>query len=279
MLGDREGAVDLLSRALANGARYTVYLHTEPAFASLRGYGPVHAARHTALTGLPFPTCLLLPDRSSRWAAAGSPWNRTTRSSTTTSRAIPTFEAAHLLPRMCERRRLGVRREILPRVQPATLRADAFADVRHSPPPDIARIVPRQDVFYVGGGSTRNLLVLWREWGLDRLLAREWRRGKVFAGLSAGSLCWFESGVSDSFGPRLAPVHALGWIPRQPLPALRRRVRAPPGVPRARGRGSASGRLCSRRWRRAPLRRPKAPPRRELPAEREGLSRRALAEP
>src|SRR5262249_35494706 len=59
---------------------------------------------------------------------------------------------------------------------------------------------------------TRNLLLIWREWGLDRLLAREWRRGKVFAGLSAGSLCWFESGVSDSFGPRLAPVHALGWI-------------------------------------------------------------------
>jgi peptidase E len=56
------------------------------------------------------------------------------------------------------------------------------------------------------------LLVLWREWRLDRLLAREWRQGKVFAGFSPGSLCWFESGVSDSFGPRLAPVHALGWI-------------------------------------------------------------------
>lgn len=81
-----------------------------------------------------------------------------------------------------------------------------------TPPPDIARIVPRQDVFYVGGGSTRNLLLIWREWGLHRQLAREWRRGKVFAGVSAGSLCWFESGVSDSFGPRLAPVHALGWI-------------------------------------------------------------------
>jgi peptidase E len=81
-----------------------------------------------------------------------------------------------------------------------------------TPPPDIATIVPRQDIFYVGGGSTRNLLVIWREWGLDRLLAREWRRGKVFAGLSAGSLCWFESGVSDSYGPELAPVFALGWL-------------------------------------------------------------------
>ncbi len=81
-----------------------------------------------------------------------------------------------------------------------------------TPPPDIAHIIPRQDIFYVGGGSTRNLLLIWREWGLDRLLAREWRRGKVFAGVSAGSLCWFESGVSDSFGPRLAPVHPLGWL-------------------------------------------------------------------
>ncbi len=81
-----------------------------------------------------------------------------------------------------------------------------------TPPPDIASIIPRQDIFYVGGGSTRNLLVIWREWGLDRLLAREWRRGKVFAGLSAGSLCWFESGVSDSYGHRLAPVFALGWL-------------------------------------------------------------------
>ena len=87
-----------------------------------------------------------------------------------------------------------------------------------TPPPDIARIVPRQDIFYVGGGSTRNLLLIWREWGLDRLLAREWRRGKTFAGLSAGSLCWFESGVSDSFGPRLAPVFALGWLPGSHCP-------------------------------------------------------------
>lgn len=81
-----------------------------------------------------------------------------------------------------------------------------------TPPQDLARLIPAQDVFYVGGGSTRNLLVLWREWGIDRMLAREWRRGKVFAGLSAGSLCWFESGVSDSFGPKLAPVLALGWL-------------------------------------------------------------------
>jgi peptidase E len=82
----------------------------------------------------------------------------------------------------------------------------------HTPPPDVAALVARQHIFYVGGGSTRNLLVLWREWGLDRMLKRAWRNGAVMCGLSAGSLCWFESGVSDSFGPTLQPVQALGWL-------------------------------------------------------------------
>ena len=88
----------------------------------------------------------------------------------------------------------------------------------HTPPPDIAAVLGRQHIFYGGGGSTRNLLVLWREWGLDRMLKRAWRTGAIMAGLSAGSLCWFESGVSDSFGPKLQPVRALGWLPGSHCP-------------------------------------------------------------
>jgi dipeptidase E len=81
-----------------------------------------------------------------------------------------------------------------------------------TPPPDVAGIVRRQHIFYVGGGSTRNLLVLWREWGLDRMLKRVWTHGAVMCGLSAGSLCWFESGVSDSYAPELRPIRGLGWL-------------------------------------------------------------------
>ncbi len=81
-----------------------------------------------------------------------------------------------------------------------------------TPPMDVAGIVARQDVFYVGGGSTRNLILLWREWGLDRMLRRAWRGGAVMCGLSAGSLCWFESGVSDSYAKELRPVHCLGFL-------------------------------------------------------------------
>jgi peptidase E len=81
-----------------------------------------------------------------------------------------------------------------------------------TPPVDLAKLVARQHIFYVGGGNTRNLLLLWREWGLDRLLKNRWRQGAVMCGLSAGSICWFDSGVSDSVSRELRPIRALGWL-------------------------------------------------------------------
>jgi len=64
----------------------------------------------------------------------------------------------------------------------------------------LEEIVLGQDVVYVGGGSMRNLLALWRAHGLDRLLVRAWQRGTVLAGLSAGAMCWFQGGVTCSSG-------------------------------------------------------------------------------
>ena len=88
-----------------------------------------------------------------------------------------------------------------------------------TPPPDVAALVREQDVLYVGGGNTRNLLVLWREWGLDRLLRQAWEGGAVLAGISAGSICWFEGGVSDSVLPgALAPLDCLGFLPGSNCP-------------------------------------------------------------
>jgi peptidase E len=68
-----------------------------------------------------------------------------------------------------------------------------------------------QDVVYVGGGSMVNLLAIWRAQGLDTILRDAWRAGVVLAGLSAGSMCWFEWGVSTSHG-RPAPVAGLGFL-------------------------------------------------------------------
>ena len=69
-----------------------------------------------------------------------------------------------------------------------------------------------QDIVYVGGGSLRNLLAIWRAHGLDGILREAWTRGIVLCGLSAGSMCWFQAGVTKSAG---APetVAGLGFLP------------------------------------------------------------------
>ncbi|MFI1384593.1 Type 1 glutamine amidotransferase-like domain-containing protein [Embleya sp. NPDC020886] len=78
---------------------------------------------------------------------------------------------------------------------------------------DLADMLAEQDVIYVGGGSTANLLALWRLHGLDVALAARAAAGDlVVCGLSAGALCWFEGGITDSFGPELRPLaDGLGW--------------------------------------------------------------------
>ena len=60
-----------------------------------------------------------------------------------------------------------------------------------------------QEVIYVGGGNTANMLAIWRVHGVDAVLRDAWRAGVVLAGLSAGAICWFSHGVTDSFGTDL----------------------------------------------------------------------------
>ena len=89
----------------------------------------------------------------------------------------------------------------------------------HVHPGDLRSYVLGQDVIYVGGGSTRNLLVLWREWGLDIILKEAWTAGVVLAGISAGSICWFQQGVTDSVeAGRLHAIPCLGFLPGSNCP-------------------------------------------------------------
>ena len=68
-----------------------------------------------------------------------------------------------------------------------------------------------QDALYVGGGSMRNMLAIWREHGIDDAMRTAWERGILLAGLSAGAMCWFEGGVTMSGGtPEV--VHGLGLL-------------------------------------------------------------------
>lgn len=78
---------------------------------------------------------------------------------------------------------------------------------------DIGAFLLDQDALYVGGGNTASLLAVWRAHGVDRAIAAARDDGVVLAGLSAGAICWFEAGTTDSFGPTLQPLAGgLGFV-------------------------------------------------------------------
>jgi dipeptidase E len=78
---------------------------------------------------------------------------------------------------------------------------------------NIAENLLNQDVIYVGGGNTRSMLAVWREWNLDEILRKAWQSGILLAGMSAGAICWFEYGGSDSTGSdKMAALKGLGLI-------------------------------------------------------------------
>jgi peptidase E len=80
--------------------------------------------------------------------------------------------------------------------------------------PDVRAHLLAQDIIWVGGGSTANLLALWRLHRLDEVLRECWEAGVVLKGVSAGSLCWHVGGTTDSFGPELRPVtDGLAFLP------------------------------------------------------------------
>ena len=94
---------------------------------------------------------------------------------------------------------------------------------------ELGAFVAQQDVIYVGGGNTANLLAVWRAHGLDLALRNAWSRGSVLSGVSAGMICWFGGGLTDSYGG-LEPLRdGLGLIegtacPHYRVDAERRRV-------------------------------------------------------
>jgi peptidase E len=80
--------------------------------------------------------------------------------------------------------------------------------------PDIREHLMSQDIIWVAGGSTANLLAVWRLHGVDAILRDCWEAGVVLMGVSAGSICWHVGGTTDSFGLPLQPVtDALGFLP------------------------------------------------------------------
>ena len=81
------------------------------------------------------------------------------------------------------------------------------------PRPDLREHILEQDIIVVGGGNTANMLAIWRVHGFDAILRDAWDAGVVLTGTSAGMICWFEAGVTDSFGPQLEGLaDGLGFL-------------------------------------------------------------------
>ena len=77
---------------------------------------------------------------------------------------------------------------------------------------DLEEKVSAQDIIYVGGGNTKSMLAVWKEWNLHEILKKAYENGIVMSGVSAGAICWFDKGITDSYANRLEIIDCLGLV-------------------------------------------------------------------
>ena len=78
---------------------------------------------------------------------------------------------------------------------------------------DLEEHILKQDAIFVGGGNTKSMLAVWKEWGLDLILKKAYEQGIVMSGVSAGAICWFEAGLTDSWASELKMMECMNFIP------------------------------------------------------------------
>lgn len=79
-------------------------------------------------------------------------------------------------------------------------------------------ILLNSDAIVVGGGNTLNMLGIWSAQGIDKIMKKALKKGIILAGGSAGSICWFKAGISDSRPVSLSIVKGLGFLPYSNCP-------------------------------------------------------------
>ena len=78
--------------------------------------------------------------------------------------------------------------------------------------PDLKKLILDQDAIFVGGGNTKSMLAIWRDWGLDKILKKAYLNGVVMSGVSAGAICWFQHGITDSWASDLKMMSCLNFV-------------------------------------------------------------------
>ena len=79
--------------------------------------------------------------------------------------------------------------------------------------PRLDSIINKQDIIFVGGGNTKSMLAVWSEWKLDKLLLKAYNKGAILCGVSAGAICWFSQGITDSWASNLNIMDCLEFLP------------------------------------------------------------------
>ena len=78
--------------------------------------------------------------------------------------------------------------------------------------PDLKSLIQAQDVIFVGGGNTKSMLAVWKDWQLNEILREAYEAGVIMCGVSAGAICWFDRGVTDSWSKELKIMDCLGFV-------------------------------------------------------------------
>ena len=77
---------------------------------------------------------------------------------------------------------------------------------------NIKKSIMDQDVVFVGGGNTKSMLAIWNDWGMSDLLKDAYNEGVIMSGVSAGAICWFTNGITDSWDKELRILPCLDFI-------------------------------------------------------------------
>ena len=78
--------------------------------------------------------------------------------------------------------------------------------------PNLQDLILNQDIIFVGGGNTKSMLAVWKDWELDILLNEAYEKGVIMSGVSAGAICWFDQGITDSWSEDLKVMDCLGFV-------------------------------------------------------------------
>ena len=109
---------------------------------------------------------------------------------------------------------------------------------------DLEEKIFNQNIIFVGGGNTKSMLAVWRDWNLDEILKKAYQSGIIMSGVSAGAICWFQKGITDSFAKKLEVINCLSFIEGNACPHFDEEPEREPYVQKSIENGLINNCIC-----------------------------------